>query len=200
MTDSTDGTAATATMDRIHENQSQAMSTESSNNPKRETSVTSAKTAEEDKAPRQLSTVSALYDVGHKGYLTPAEESARRMDQENKGYLSNEQVASLKEETQALRQANRLLQHWIMGLALTVLILGISNIVMSIVAARLAQDTSVSDESGLMTVKDHENVPVMTVGTSQRYNFVFRSEQDRCVSARLLATMFSQTVEGVGIT
>uniref|UniRef100_A0A7S2YF79 Uncharacterized protein n=1 Tax=Entomoneis paludosa TaxID=265537 RepID=A0A7S2YF79_9STRA len=146
----------------------------------------------------RLSTVSAKYDIGDKGYLTEVEKSMRDMDESGRGHLTNEQVAGIKEETLALRNANKLLKKWIIAMVVLVIFFGISNVCVSIIAARMSKDTSVNAESGLLTVKDHEDVSVMTVGTSHQYKFVFT--EDRCVSAGLVADMFAQTMAGTDLT
>uniref|UniRef100_A0A7S2Y716 Uncharacterized protein n=1 Tax=Entomoneis paludosa TaxID=265537 RepID=A0A7S2Y716_9STRA len=149
----------------------------------------------------RLSTVSSLYDVGDKGFLTEAEKSLRGMDEDGRGHLTIEQVAGIKEETHALRIANKLLKKWIMAMALAVVVLGLCNILVSIIAVRLSKDTILNTETGLLTVKDHDDVSVMTVGASLRYNFQFSGEdEDRCVKLNTIADMFARTMAGTELT
>ena len=63
----------------------------------------------------KLSAISRQYDVGNKGFLSDAEMQMREMDSENRGYLTNAQVAQVVEQTMTIREANMTLRNYLIG-------------------------------------------------------------------------------------
>jgi hypothetical protein len=117
---------------------------------------------------RRLTTVSRKYDRQNKGYLDPTEQALRNMDRQNKGYLEIEQLytlmerlqqeqrisSELMEEIRHEHKRSMTLKRGIVTLAIFAVLLALSNVGTSLVAARLAKDTTVdADTHDLIVVK-----------------------------------------------
>lgn len=100
----------------------------------------------------RLSTISAQYDRGNKGYLDDTEKKLRAMDSENLGHLDIHKVYALMQEFQAEQKKAVGLKRSVIALAAFAVLLCLANIGTSFAAAKLAKDTSV--ESNYMVVKE----------------------------------------------
>ena len=153
--------------------------------------------------PKQLSVTSKHYDVGKKGFLTPAEQTMRDMDTHGQGQLTNEQVASIVEQTMSLRDVNSRLRFWVLALFGAVIILALSNLGTAFAAARLAKDTTVNESTGVMVVKG-KNTPVVirSSGSSIRAVRVTLPNGDSqvCINMHDAARLMNRTMEGTKTT
>jgi len=118
------------------------------------------------RTPRTMSVASKLYDRDGKGYLDETERALRRMDTQNRGFLTVDKLYVLMEGLQdeqkksaelisALQEQQHRainLKRAVIGLCGFALLLALANIGTSFAAARLAKETSVS-ESGELVVK-----------------------------------------------
>mmetsp|Transcript_10672 Transcript_10672/g.14125 ORF Transcript_10672/g.14125 Transcript_10672/m.14125 type:complete len:368 (-) Transcript_10672:90-1193(-) len=157
----------------------------------------------------RLSVISQNYDLGEKGYLTTSEKHIRALDTENKGYLTNMQVAQVVEQTMDMREDNTTLRNWVLGLCLVVLLLAVSNSGTAWAANSLAKETSVNSDTGIMKVSGSETI-VITEGMGvQLITGLYPSIEDSdvsaddlgsfhtCVSTAGLARMWQSTVENI---
>jgi len=120
----------------------------------------------------RMSTVSALYDRGNKGYLDPTEKALRRMDSKGTGSLDMEKVygimqslqeeqkksAKLIETLQKEHSRTTSLKRGILFMCGFATLLALSNIGTSFAAARLAKDTDVGASNDLMNKANGKRV------------------------------------------
>jgi hypothetical protein len=105
-----------------------------------------------------LGTVSMMYDLSNKGYLTEEEQFMREMDVENKGYLTKEQVYEIVkrklEEEYDVKQYKRL-TCWMLGFTLLLTLCGFGT---SYTSAILSKEISADNDSGAVLVKNSDRV------------------------------------------
>lgn len=148
----------------------------------------------------ELSAVSKKYDMGDKGFLTPAEQKAREMDTENQGKLSVEQLTELIHETMNEDKRNDRLRLMSVAFFGAVFILALSNLGTAFLAARLARDVDVDSSTGRMTVRGESDIAVATISGGQF--FTFKKTTDAagrpfyCINVDDLADVFASTFEG----
>lgn len=123
---------------------------------------------------RKLSKVSAAYDTGGKGFLTPAEESLRRLDVKGEGTVSNAVAAQLMESKmhgdEIIRRLSRLL--WLL-FGMTLLLI-LANLGTAWAVAMMSKDTAIDSSSGEMWVKSGVDGQPQLVTTRQTGDtFVF---------------------------
>ncbi len=95
---------------------------------------------------RKLSTISRMYDIRGDGELDEAELAMRHMDTSGRGYLTNDKVYKLMQEHVQTQRKLFQLKKIIIGLAVLVVILALSNLGTSFAAAILSKDTVTKTE------------------------------------------------------
>ena len=148
-------------------------------------SVSPAAAAQGDGAPappagsRKLSTVSRMYDIRGDGELDEAELAMRHMDTSGRGYLTNEKVYQLMQDHVQTQRKLFQFKRVIIGLAVLVLILALSNLGTSFAAAILSKDTVTKTEetidgeefgADLIDKKTREKVGTQTASDSIEVN------------------------------
>ncbi|CAB9512206.1 expressed unknown protein [Seminavis robusta] len=154
-----------------------------------------------------LSLSSKKFDIGGKGYLSPAERLAREMDSCDEGGLSNEKVVEIVEETLKLREHNTRLIQSVSNMKVlscvllaVVMILSLANLGTSWVAVELAKDTTI-DTSGMIRSKT-DGRAVHTVGNGETFDMTLEDNlldghKYSCVSAEKAAKMYGAAKDGV---
>lgn len=116
---------------------------------------------------RGLTRCSMAYDRDGKGYLDDTERALRRMDSKNLGHLDNNKVyeimRALQEEQkrsseliESVRRAHKKemgLKKMVVALSVFAVLMALSNVGTSFVAARLARDTEVSSSNDLVNLQ-----------------------------------------------
>lgn len=107
-----------------------------------------ASAPQDDRAPsnnthvdRKLSVVSKMYDIRGDGELDEAELAMRQMDKSGRGYLTNDKVYELMQDHVHTQRKLFQFKKIIIGLAVLVVILALSNLGTSFAAAILSKDT-----------------------------------------------------------
>jgi len=95
---------------------------------------------------RKLSTISRMYDIKGDGELDEAELAMRHMDTSGRGYLTNDKVYKLMQDHVQTQRKLFQLKKIIIGLAVLVVILALSNLGTSFAAAILSKDTVTKTE------------------------------------------------------
>jgi len=116
-------------------------------------STTSTSSTSSAKARSRLSTVSKQYDIDGDGELDDAELAMRNMDKSGRGYLTNDKVYKLMEESLRLQKDVFKMKKMIVGLLVFVVILALSNLGTSFASAILAKDTTTNDNNELVNKK-----------------------------------------------
>lgn len=167
---------------------------------------------------RQLSTTSKYYDRNGKGYLDATELALRRMDSSNRGFLTMDKIHSIMEELQDEQRQNKDLlsslqeesrravsyKRGVLLLCAFTLMLAISNIGTSLVAARLAKDTRVdgsdfADRNGnrLATTTKTVSIAMEPVSQHTRRRFLLdENENDICQKHVLAGNSGNCTIQG----
>lgn len=124
---------------------------------------------------RKLSTVSRMYDIKGDGELDEAELAMRVMDTSGRGYLTNDKVYALMQEHVQTQRKLFQFKKIIIGLAVLVVVLALSNLGTSFAAAYLSKDTVTKAEEtndgeefgvDLIDKKTHGKIGTQTVNDS----------------------------------
>mmetsp|Transcript_25041 Transcript_25041/g.35796 ORF Transcript_25041/g.35796 Transcript_25041/m.35796 type:complete len:317 (-) Transcript_25041:32-982(-) len=124
---------------------------------------------------RKLSTVSRMYDIRGDGELDEAELAMRHMDTSGRGYLTNDKVYELMQDHVHTQRKLFQFKKIIIGLAVLVVILALSNLGTSFAAAILSRDTVTKTEetiegeefgADLIDKKSKETVGTQTANDS----------------------------------
>ena len=146
-------------------------------------SISPASASQDDGAPSdkagRLSTVSRMYDIRGDGELDEAELAMRHMDTSGRGYLTNEKVYQLMQDHVQTQRKLFQFKRIIIGLAVLVVILALSNLGTSFAAAILSKDTVTKTEetsdgeefgADLIDKKTKEKVGTQTANDSIEVN------------------------------
>mmetsp|Transcript_2598 Transcript_2598/g.5537 ORF Transcript_2598/g.5537 Transcript_2598/m.5537 type:complete len:369 (-) Transcript_2598:65-1171(-) len=95
----------------------------------------------------KLSAVSRMYDVDGDGVLNETEKAMRDLDGSDRGFISNEKVYKIMEQSLHLQHQMFNLKRILIGSVVFTVILALSNLATAFIAASLAKDTAVSQPS-----------------------------------------------------
>lgn len=126
---------------------------------------------------RQLTEVSAAYDIDGDGVLNETEQAMRDLDTENRGYLTNQQIYDIVQDEIRSKKIVRHLKKLASGLICFVVLIAISNMGTSLAAALLAKDVKADNSvsvSGMMsslipggdTEPEDNGVPAMRIAST----------------------------------
>lgn len=110
----------------------------------------------------RLSTVSKMYDINGDGELDEAERAMRDLDRTGRGYLTNEKVYELMNDHLKMQKDLFRFKKIVIGLAIFVVLLTLSNLGTSFAAAYLAKDTTTNDNNELVDTTSNEAVSTQT--------------------------------------
>lgn len=119
-------------------------------------------------AARKLSSISKMYDIDGDGQLDEAELAMRAMDTSGRGYLTNEKVFGLMQDQMEQQRQLFKFKKIMIGLAVMVFLLTLSNLGTSFAAAYLAKDTTVNEKQELVNSDTKDSVSTQT--TSKKYS------------------------------
>lgn len=123
-----------------------------------------------------LSRVSQMYDINGDGELDEAERAMRNLDTTGRGYLTNDKVYELMNDHLKMQKDLFRFKKIVIGLAVFVVLLTLSNLGTSFAAAYLAKDTTINHKNDLVDTTTNEAVSTQTTSDAFDYSRAFEYE------------------------
>jgi hypothetical protein len=123
-----------------------------------------------------LSRVSAMYDINGDGELDEAERAMRNLDDTGRGYLTNEKVYQLMNDHLKIQKDLFRFKKVVIGLAVFVVLLTLSNLGTSFAAAYLAKDTTTNANNELVDTTTNEAVSTQSTSDAFDYSRAYEYE------------------------
>lgn len=123
-----------------------------------------------------LSRVSQMYDINGDGVLDEAERAMRNLDDTGRGYLTNDKVYELMNNHLKMQKDLFRFKKLVIGLAVFVVLLTLSNLGTSFAAAYLAKDTTTNDNNELVDTTTNEAVSTQSTSDAFDYSRAYEYE------------------------